>query len=173
MSIIKLIDPEFDFWKLYPEFSNIEEFKQLKKDFKNSSDVMWFIVNCFDLNSKFINLTLDDRVEIVGKDYLGDPFFYQKNKLKLQSLIELYEKMNDTPIQRHMRQWTETLEKRTKFLRECEYDLDNFESLDKMAVGTEKLLATFEKIKKSLEVEKGEGTTKGNAIPSLADSEEI
>lgn len=173
MSIIKLIDPEFDFWKLYPEFTKIEEFKQLRKEFKNSSDVMWFIVNCFDLNSKFINLPLEDRVQIVGKDYLGDSSFYQTNRVKLDSLIELYEKMNDTPIQRHMRQWTETLEKRTKFLRECEYDLDNFDKLDKMATGTTALLVAFEKIKKSLEAEKGEGTTKGNAIPSLADSEEI
>lgn len=173
MSILKTIDPEFDFWKLNPEFNKIEEFKQLKKEYKNSSDVMWFIVLCFDLDSKFINLPIEDRVEVLGKDYLKDPYFYKNNLRKLQPIIELYEKLNDTPIRRHLRQWVETMEKRTKFLRECDYDLDTFEALDKMAIGTEKLLIVFDKIKKSQEAEKGEGTTKGNAIPSLADSEEI
>lgn len=173
MSVIHTIDPEFDFWKLYPEFTKIEEFKKIKKEYKNSSDVMWFIVLCYDTESKFIGLEHDVRAELLGKDYLKDKDFYNKNKTKLQPAIELFEKIVDTPLRRHYRQWLETMDKRTKFLRDVDYDLDNFDKYDKMAANTTALLGAFEKIKSAMEKQDGQGTTKSNSIPSLADSEEI
>jgi len=173
MSIIKVIDPSIDFWKFYPEFNKIEEFKNLKKDYKNSSDVMWFIVNMFDLESKFVNLPLEDRAEVLGKDYLGNKNFYKTELSKIEASIEMFKKLNDSAIERHHRQLLDTMDKRTRFLKEQDYDLENYDKLDKMVTGTVGLLTALDKVKKSLEAEKGESTTKGNAIPSLADSEDI
>ena len=167
------IDPEFNFWKLYPELKKVEEFKKIQKDFSNSSDVMWFIVQAFDTGSKFFNMPQQDRVELLGRDYLKDKDFYKKNQIKLNPAIVIYEKLSDTPFRRHYRQWMETIEKRTNFLREMDYDLDNFDKYDKMATNTTALLVTFEKLQAAMEKQEGSGTTKSNAMPSLADSEEI
>lgn len=173
MSVIHTIDPEFNFWKLYPEFTKIEEFKKIKKEYSNSSDVMWFIVLAFDTDSKFINIVFEDRVELLGKDYVKDKDFYKKNKAKIQDAVDVFISIIDTPLKRHLRQWQETMDKRTKFLRDAEYDLDNFDKYDKMAANTTALLVALDKITAALQKQEGQGTTKSNSIPSLSDSEEI
>lgn len=173
MSIINTINPQYDFWELYPELSKVEEFRNIKQDFKKqSSDVMWFIVLCYDLESKFIQLPIDERTSLLSKDYMKDAKFFSTNKTKLEPAIIMFQKLNDTPALRHLRQWMETLEKRTAFLKECDYDLDTFEKLDKMAVGTAAIYTTFKKIKEEIQKEQGV-LTKGGAQPSLADSGEI
>ena len=173
MSIIKTIAPEFDFWELNPDLKRTEEFADIKTYYKKqSSDVMWFIVNCFDSESKFISLHIDDRTELLSKDMMKDPKWYNENANRIQPAIDLYIKLNDTPAKRHMRQWVETLEKRTKFLKEAEYDLDNYDKLDKMAVNTKALMDTFKKIQEELTKESGV-ITRGGAQPSLADSMDI
>lgn len=174
MSIIQTINPEYNFWEIYPELKGLEEFKELQKEYKSkASDVMWFIVLCFDIDSKFINIPLDERAELLGKDYLKNKNFYRENSKIIESSVLMYEKIIDTPAKRHLRQWLETLEKRTKFLKDTEYDLDNYDKLDKMAVGTAKIFDTFKVIQEQMSKEKGIGSTKGGHELSLADSDEI
>lgn len=174
MQDIKIIDPEYNFWDIYPEFKKVDEFKFIQKEYKSkSSDVMWFIVACFDLDSKFFNLEEEVRTELLSKDYLNDKSFYEKNKLKLLKAKDRYEQISDTTIRRQLRQLIETMQKRTKFLRSLEYDLDNFEKHDKMVSNTANLFKVFEIIEKQLQKEKGAGATKGNHELSLSDSDEI
>lgn len=173
-SEVKILDPEYNFWDMYPEFKKIEEFKYIQKEYKTkSSDVMWFIAGCFDTDSKFFDLEEDIRTELLSKDYVGDKNFYEKNKTKLVKAIIMYEQIVDTTTKRQRRQLTETMQKRTKFLRSLEYDLDNFEKHDKMVANTAALFKVFEIIEKQLQKEKGVGATKGGHELSLADSEDI
>lgn len=168
------INPELNFWDVYPELKLIEEFKYIQKEFKSkSSMVMWFIASCFYIKSIFRRVEFNLRTEILSKDYMQDADWYKKNGDKIQDAARKFEEITDSQIEKHLRQWEETLAKRTKFLRECEYDLENFAKLDAMAVGTEKLLQTFDKIQAALKREAGEGVTKGGHIPSLSDEEEI
>lgn len=174
MSVINIIDPDHNFWKLYPELKKIEDFKFIQKEYKTkSSDVMWFIVLCFDLDSRFMELPIDDRTTLLSQDYLKDKNWYKENEKKLQPVITTYENLTDSVSSRQLRQLRETMEKRTKFLREAEYSLDNFEKLDKMAANTANLFTVFEKIEKQLSKEKGASITKGGHELSLADAEEI
>lgn len=174
ISKVEVLDPEYNFWDMYPEFKKIEEFKYIQKEYKTkSSDVMWFIVGCFDLDSKFFNLEEDVRTELLSKDYIGDKEFYKKNSLKIAKAIIMYEQIADTTSRRQLRQLIETMQKRTKFLRSLEYDLDNFEKHDKMVSNTANLFKVFEIIEKQLQKEKGVGATKGGHELSLADSEDI
>lgn len=174
MENIKVLDPEYNFWDMYPEFKKIEEFKYIHKEYKvKSSDVMWFIVGCFDIDSKFFDLEEEIRTELLSKDYIGDKAFYEKNKTKLVKAIAKYEEIADTTSRRQLRQLIETMQKRTKFLRSLEYDLDNFEKHDKMVANTANLFKVFEIIEKQLQKEKGAGATKGGHELSLADSEDI
>lgn len=174
MSIINIINPDYSFWELYPELKVLDEFKYIQKEYKTkSSDVMWFIVMCFDIDSKYINLPIEDRVKILSKDYLKDKDWYSKNKQNIDKAVTIYEKLIDTPARRHLRQWIETLEKRTRFLRDTNYDLDNFDKIDKMAANSANIFKTFETIQKELSKEEGRGATKGGHELSLSDSDEI
>jgi len=173
MIVLHTIDPEFDFWKLYPEFAKLEEFKKLKKDYKNSSDIMWFIVLTFYSKSKFINIEFEDRVELLGKDYLKDKDFYKANKNKIQPAVDLFEKLVHSALDRQLLQLIETLDKRSRFLKTIEYDLETFDKYDKMIVGTNALQISLDKLIQSMQKAEGQGTTKSNSIPSLADTEDI
>jgi len=171
-TIINIKNPEYSFWDLYPELSIIEEFKYIKDTYKKqSSDVMWFIVLCYDLESRFFTLPIEERSELLSKDLMKDIKFFKTNATKLDKAILRFQAF-DSAAERHLRQWETTLDKRTKFLNECEYDLDTFEKLDKMAVGSAAIYTTFKKIKEDLQKEKGV-ITKGGAVPSLADSGDI
>lgn len=171
---IESVNFESDFWKLYPELGIIEEFKDIKRRYKNkSSDIMWFIVLCYDLDSKFRNLDIDDRTKLLSKDYLKDENWFDNNKQFISSAIEMYQVITDSKLRRHLRQWEDTLDQRTKFMKSLKYDLSTFEDIDKMAVSTEKILVVFDKISKQIDKENAGTTTKANAIPSLADSDEI
>lgn len=173
MSIIKVINPEYDFWELYPDLKFILEFEDIRKNYKNNSSmIMWFIVMCFDLESKYFELDIDERTTLLSKDYLKDKDWYNNNKDKIIKAIERFEAF-DTTTQRQLRQLIETMAKRTKFLRDSEYDIENFDKLDKMVSNTANLFKVFEVIEKQLAKEKGIGTTKGGHELSLADSEEI
>ena len=172
-NIIHTFNPDYNFWDLYPDLKFIEEFEYIQKEYKTKSSlVMWFIVLCFDLDSKYFNLEFEERTKLLSKDYLKDKDWYNNNKSKIDKAIKRFEAF-DTTTQRQLRQLLETMEKRTKFLRESEYDLDNFDKLDKMAANTANLFTVFEKIEKQLNKEKGAGATKGGHELSLADSDEI
>lgn len=174
MSIISNIDPSYNFWDMYPDLKEVEEFKKLQKDYKSkSSDVMWFIVLCFDLDSKFINLPIEERTQLLAKDYLKDKTWYKNNHTLINNAVRVFENITDTTSRRQLRQLRETMEKRTKFLRETEYDLDNFEKLDKMAANTANLFKVLEAIEKQLSKEEGTGATKGGHELSLADQDSI
>lgn len=173
MSIVKTIAPKYNFWELYPDLEQVEDFKNIKNEYKKqSSDVMWFIVQCNDLESKFINLLEDERTDLLSKDMMGDVKWYSKNRNKIQDAVDMYIKLNDTAARRHMRQWMITMDKRTRFLADAEYDLDNFDKLDKMAANTKALMDIYKKILEDMSKESGV-ITRGGAQPSLADSMEI
>ena len=176
MSIITTLNHEYDFWELYPELASIEEFKYIKDNYKkNSSKVMWFIVYCFDIgpDNKFKNLEFDERTRILSKDIVKDKDFWINNNTKLDNTIAMYIKMNDTAAKRHLRQWLDTLEKRTVFLKNTEYSLENFEKIDKMATNSKAIFETFELINKMMQKEEGTSITKGGYLPSLSDNDEI
>jgi hypothetical protein len=168
------INLDYNFWEMYPELKNIEEFKFLQKEYKSkSSDIMWFIVAVFDTDSIFFQLDIDVKTELLSKDYLKDKTWYKLNIKKITNSIDKFIEVVDTAGSRHLRQWVETVNKRTKFLKETEYDLDNYDKLDRMAVGTAKIFDTFKTIQEQLSKEKGSGATKGGHELSLLDQEDL
>lgn len=168
-----------NFWEVYPDLKLALSFKQLYKSDKSrnkevSSKKMWFVVLTNALNSRYINIPEKERYEVIGEDFMGDPKYFENNKDVLGVLIEDLRKLSETPSQRHLRQWVKTLEDRTTFLEEVEYDLTNYKSLDDMAANTAKLMDTFKKLQDMiLKEEAGVGSVKGGGQESLADTGEI
>lgn len=177
--LITNFDVDSNFWELYPDMKIALSFKEIYKSDKSrnkesSSKMMWFVALTTDLNSKFNNIPIEERYDVISTDYMEDEKYYPKNKKKLDLLIKDYEHLMDTPVERHLRQWETSLDDRTIFLSTVKYGLDTYEDLDKMAVNTAKVFQTFAKIKEDLAKEKaGGGDVKGGSRESLADSGEI
>ena len=180
MSLISNFDADNVFWEVHPQFKFKEPFKSIystdkSKNKKDSSQTMWFISYCYDLseNNIFHNLPNDEKHSVVGKDLISNEKYYSENKKYLDPLISEYCKMQDTPAERQYREWMEVIEKRRAFIKTQDYNLETFEALDKMAVGTEKINNIFDKIKESLSKEKDQGAAKGDKELSLSDRGQI
>lgn len=177
--MINSFDIDSNFWELYPDFKVALSFKDIYKSDKSrnkesSSKLMWFTALTTDLNSKYINIPLEERYEVIGEDFMDSIKYYKDNRNKLDLLIEDYMRISDTPVKRHLRQWTTSLDDRTKFLSTMKYSLDTYEDLDKMAANTAKVFDTLKKINSDLEKEAaGGGEAKGGSKESLADIGEI
>lgn len=170
---------DMNFWDIYPEFKIALSFKELYKSDKSrgkesSSKIMWFVALTTSLNSKYYNIPLEERYQVIGEDYMGDIDYIKKIKAKLPNLIKDLERIEDTPVDRHLRQWDASLDDRTNFLSTMKYTLDTYEDLDKMAANTSKVFDTLKKIKDDKAKElAGGGSAKGGGQESLSDTGEI
>lgn len=181
MSFILAFTPTANFWLVNPQFTIKEPFKSLykedrSKDKKDTSKLMWFVAFGYDPSpvNVFRNVPTKEKHEVIGSDYMEDPKFYDKNKAQLDKLIDAFLANYITPSQRHLMEWESLVEKRTNFIKNQEYDLATFEDLDKMAIGTEKILNTFKKIKEEiLKEQNSDGAAKGDRELSLSDKGDI
>lgn len=175
--MINTFDVDKNFWIENPDMKAINPFKELyesdtSKKKSESSLIMWFIVLCYDRESKFSKLLPDGdegKHAVVGEDYCEDIHFYKKHKKEIDMCVDMYNNLQYTPLERHLRTWEDLLDKRTKFLKGQEYDFDTDEKLDKMAERTLKVHNTIKQIKDDLSKEAAEGTVKGGGQKSLND----
>lgn len=177
--VINGFDTSINFWEANPQLKLAGVFKDQYTSDKSkgktaSSKLMWFIAFVADLESKYYGLPIEERIELLEEDFLTEPGFYKENKALVDSLIELYTRLTDTAAERHLRQWDDTLEKRSEFLRTMEYSLENFDKVDKLAANTQNIYKTLNQIKKDIEMERsGGGIAKGGSMESLSDTGEI
>lgn len=177
--MISTFDTDKNFWTIHPDMRAVNPFKELynsdkSKKKEESSLMMWFIVLCYDRESKFCKLTpdgIDGKHTIVGEDYCNNVKYYSKWKLVLEPVIEEYIKLQYTPMERHLKTWEDLLNKRTAWLKGQDYDFENGldEKLDKAAERTLKVHNIIKQIKEDLAKEANEGTVKGNKQKSLND----
>ena len=171
------LDTDISFWELYPEFKVINPFKDIylndkSKSKTTSSKLMWFVALCYSKSSKFSRLQIDGidgKHYVVGLDYCNNPNYYEDNKEILDSVIDMFLQITYTPLERHLKTWEDLLDKRTSFLKTQQYDLGNYEDLDKMAIGTDKVYSTIKKIQEELNKEDINGIGKGGSVSSLND----
>lgn len=176
--LITIFDTDQNFWEVNPQFKAALSFKELyKKDKsrgkKESSALMWFIAYTNDIASIFYNLPILERYSVIGEDYMNNPKYYESNKEQLDILIKDYIKLTTTAIDRHLLEWDDRLEDRTRFLATTKYDLDNFDKLDKMNANTVSVFKNLDTIKENLAKQESGGDTKGGFKESLNDSGEI
>lgn len=172
--MIDIFDIEQNFWDIYPDFKIALSFKELYKSDKsrgkaNSSKLMWFVAFTTDNKSKFYKLTLNERYEVIGEDYMGNPNFYEDNKEVLDKLIADYTRLKFSAAEKQLIDWEKKLDERREFINSQPYNFETFENLDKMAANTSKIYDELFKIKDRMSKEDGEGTAKGGQMTSLND----
>lgn len=191
--ILDNFDINVNFWEVNKEFKTIEPFKKLysndkTKNKQQSSLTMWFVALCYDFDSKFFNLDESDRIAIVGKDFCGSESFYSSNKSVIDSCIERYVHITDSPAQKALREWNDKMMERARFMKNTVYTADSYEMndygkqvlikgnaelLDKMMSNTKKLYDDLKRINEELSKEELSAIGKGGRVASLSDSGEI
>lgn len=166
-----------NFWKENPYLLDmVDTFKLVydkdsSKDKEDSSKLMWAIYLTYDYFSKYAHLGLEQRIDLVEKEYLKEPGFFEKHKKKLQPIIDLFLELQKTSDRKYLETWKATIEKRDKFLRNTEYDIKTADILDKMLLGSVKILGQRAEIEAI--VNKQEDRIKGGLKQSLLEKGEI
>lgn len=171
--MISTFDTDKNFWLIHPDMKVIQPFKELymsdsskKKD--QSSMLMWFIVLCYDRDSKLFKQPNDEKHRIIGEDFCGDARYYSKNKIILDASIYTYINLQYTPMQVLMASWDKKLQQRAKWIDGLDYEEDD-EKVDKAMERTVKVYASYKQIIEDMNKEDNSGLAKGGATPSLLD----
>lgn len=171
--MISTFDTDANFWSLHPDMKVIRPFKDIYDDDKSkkkedSSKMMWFIVLCYDRDSKLFKQSISEKHRIVGEDFIGDAKYYSKWKIVLDAAISAYTDLQYTPMQKVMNSWNQKLQQRAKWIDGMTYEED-FERLDKAMVETKKVYDAYKVIMDDMHKEDNSGMAKGGATPSLLD----
>ncbi len=161
--IVNNFDTKTDFFKANPQL-NIETFKKV------SSNVMWAIALLYDTKSKFFNLPIDDRLNIIKKEFLKDKDF---NIEKYKNQIELYVKLTTTPAKRQLIQWNRILDEKSKYLETIRYSSETYNDIEKMLSSNTKLYEELSRITSAIEMEEAGSAVKGGAKKSLLEDDNL
>lgn len=189
MDIIDSYTPGANFWETHPTLTVANPFKDIYNTDKSrkkseSSLLMWFVAFCYDLESKYEVLPLDEKHEIVGEDYCGSKSYYKDNHETIDRAKLFYCKLQDSAAKRSLRRWKDKLDERDEFIAKTKFTIDHYneegklikgtaEQLDKMLTGTAKLWADYERILKTMSEEDSTTEGRGGATPSASDEGDI
>jgi hypothetical protein len=166
-----------NFWVEYQELSmapGLDKFyiKDKSKNKTESSQIMWAIDLCENLDSKYYNNP--NKYKLISKIYLKDEKFKWE---AYKDLIEFYKECCLTDAERAMTIWNDTMRLRNISLKEMYQDAFNIKDtdelvkLDKMLAATPKMFDDYKKIRADYEEEKTH--KKGKNISSMSDADEI
>lgn len=193
MSTVELFSPDANFWECNQQFKIANPFKRLyekdrSRNKKESSMLMWFVALCYDMGSQYYKLDVDSKHSIIGADFCDNESFYEDNIDSLEVLIESFCQLQDSPAQRALRDWNDSILKRARFLKEANYTFDEYvedergkqilkkgtaTQLDTMHKNTKSIYADYQRIIKDLSAEENDAEGRGGFTPSLSDSGEI
>lgn len=159
-----------DFWKLHPQFKNLDGFRQFYASNKgqDSSKFMWFLKYVYHPDSVVSGMRESDRIEYIEKSILEDIGFVLEHTEEIEELGDLYKSVIDTPLDRIIRTVQTKLEQKETFLKDATYDLQTFEDLDKAINSLEKQYAILEKLVEKKNREK-ESSKRGKEEMSESD----
>ena len=172
MAIIDSFSPLANFWEKHPQLIIYKAIKGLHNsddstNKEQSSKVMWAIGLVYDYESEYALEELKDRIKLVEADYLETPDFFEANETFLQPVIDDYMHLQQDALRRALCEEEEALDKRTKFLRETPWTIQNGSKIDKMRSDTKKQLDNLVQMKREYLTKKLESNIKGGHKPSL------
>lgn len=164
-----------NFWRLNPQLIIPEEFNKLyeadkSKGKESSSKLMWAVFLYCDSESKFFNLSLQDRKDIIAKDYLKNPKFKWKT---LEPAIKMCEKLILTPAQRQLIDWARLMNEKNEYMKTLKYNGNTADEIEKRLLSNGKLFDELTRLTDLLHKEGSGGNIKGGSVESLSESGEI
>lgn len=164
-----------NFWSINPQLVIPNDFNKLyesdkskKKD--DSSKLMWAIALIVDTESKFYNLSLKERKDIVARDYLKNTKFDWKT---LDKQVTTYEKLILTPAQRQLSEWNRLMDEKNEYMKKLKYTGDTADEIEKRLLSNAKLFDELTRLSEMLQKEGEQGLVKGGVSESLSERGEI
>jgi len=178
MAIIDKYSPLVNFWEVHPMLTIPAAFKAFwendsSENKEKSSKIMWAVGLVYDYESEYSDQAFGDRVELIEEDYLEMPGFFTKYEKRVTPLIDTYMRIQETAPRRAFNEWMEGMDKRTKFLHETPYTVENGSKIDKMRAETGKLMETMDKLKEQYLTKKALTNTEADYVPSLLEKGDI
>jgi len=169
--ILNGFNTEDNFWKVNPQLKIPKLFaailsKDKSKGKSKSSQIMWAIALLVDPDSKFSNISLENRKKMIKEDFLRLEKFDWK---EVQEACHYYEELLVTPTRRQLSIWKKKMDEKSIFLDSLTYEED-FETIEKLLATNVKLFTDYDRLLKMVEKEKDDGATKGGAVESASES---
>ena len=168
--ILNGFDISVNFWKINPQLKIPQPFADLlkvdtSKGKRKSSQLMWAVALLVDPDSKFTNISLQNRKDMIARDFLRNEKFDWKG---VQKACQYYESMLITPTKRQLSIWEQKMDEKSIYLAELTYEEDAT-VIEKLLSTNVKLFEDYERLIKMVEKEKDDGTTKGGTVESASE----
>jgi hypothetical protein len=110
-----------------------------------------FVAYIADYDSPYRHFTEDERFKVVAKD-LFDNYDWKgvKNK-KIASAILKYNELQYDPLDAQLAAFNEKIDEYTSLLNLTKINIDNAADIQKVMIGVEKILVTWQKLLDSIE----------------------
>lgn len=188
-SIVKIWEPNENYWELHPVVKTIPEFNKFYSEDKSknkdvSSRIMWAIAFYVDQheNNTWKNVLEEDKIKLIEEDYMkGYKFSFNDSKIK--HLAEVYLNTCMTIPEKELYILIKKLQERSEFIKNTPYSLDYFEEtdkgykkikgtaeqLDKMITGTYNIYKQIDQITKNIQEDANKGATRGGVTESASE----
>lgn len=155
-----------DFWDLNPDLILMPKFRETFSLFPNPSRVMWAIYMVYDYYSQYFNNPLQIRISLAEKEVLEDEGFFEREKEKLQPIIDFYNELQKDSPRRYLETFRITFEDRRRYMASQKYDEKSYKILESLILTTKGILQQEEEILKMLNKEES-GRIKGGISPGM------
>jgi len=164
----EVFDTEKNYWTIFPEMKQHAAFSHYYKEDKSkkktsSSNIMWaFHLVCHPKSLMYYDPHKLDNVK-------GLLPASMKTLESQETELELYKQLMLTEAQKALADWEDMIKKRSKYLKEQNYTLDNGKDLDTLHKNTYAIFKDYQKVCEELKVEEDSN----NGALSLSESGEI
>lgn len=140
---------DFFEYENHNELLVIKEFKKLKEENPDYSNVMWFIYFVYSYDSYYMELGLEDRISLIEED-LFEKGWYQRNRTIVTVLANAFQKTQETAMRKFLASVVSLAHKRQMFMDTVPYNTENAKKLDDMLLATPKIIEMEKEVKKKL-----------------------
>ncbi len=169
IKVLNSFDIKANFWKINPQlriaFKEIHDADKSKEKLESSS-IMWAIALILDTESKYFNMPILERKQLIAREYLKDASF---NFEKYKHEMNLYEKLTITPAKRQLTEWSRIMDEKSELLKSLSYTTETWEIIEKMLKSNKDLYSELERISELLVKEGERGTIKGGSVESASE----
>lgn len=174
MKIIDSWDTRANFWEVNPQLKVPQVFNKLYTEDKSkgkshSSQLMWAIAFYADFDSKFRQLSDQERKDIVASDILRNVDF---DWTTVEHLVQAWS-MFIPVTKKQLMEWERFMNEKTIFMKTLSYDASTAEMIEKLLLSNSKLYKEFEDISNRLTQDDNTGVMMGGGKESLSEAGEI
>lgn len=170
-----IFDITLNYWVVHPQHKEEPSFKQFieenEGDLEGTSVLMWYLKYVYHPKSTFSIQPLHIRKTKIAKSIIGDETFLENAKEWLPVLVQAYQDIVETVLDRSIRAMQDTLDAKIQFLASdlINYDVDSFEAIDKMTANLEKQNEVLDKLRERKEKSLANSTSEGGQELSESD----